>query len=84
MTHIMKHTEKYKNVLIEPITHPVFPDMVVIAKTPKNKASLLGKKYVTRDKAVIAIDKLVAEALIASGGRKVKEELMELGLAVEE
>jgi hypothetical protein len=75
---------KYKNVLIQPISHDVFPDMVVIAKTPKNKSSLLGKKYVSKDKAVIAIDKLVAEAMIESGGRKVKEELFELGLAVEE
>ena len=80
----MKHTEKYKNVVIEPVSHPVFTTMVHIAKTPKNKAELLGRKYVSRDKAVIAIDKLIAENLIASGGRKVVEELMELCLAVEE
>lgn len=72
--------QKYKNVVIEPIEHPVFPEMVHITKTPKNKSSLLGKKYVTLSKALIAVDNLVAEALIAGGGRKVKGELMELGL----
>lgn len=71
---------KYKNVVIEPIEHPVFPDMVHITKTPKNKGELLGKKYVTLSKAIIAVDNLIAEKLIESGGRKVKEELLELGL----
>jgi hypothetical protein len=75
---------KYKNVVITPISHPVFQEMVHITKTPKNKSVLMGKKYVTLSKAIIAVDNLIAEAMIASGGKKVKEELMELGLAVEE
>jgi hypothetical protein len=75
--------DKYKNVVIEGIEHPVFTTMVQITKTPKNKGELLHKKYVSRDKAIIAIDKLVAENLIASGGRKAKEDMIELGILVE-
>lgn len=75
--------DKYKNVVIEPLSHPVFTTMVQITKTPKNKEELLHKKYVSRDKAVIAIDKLIAERLIASGGRKATEDMIELGILVE-
>ena len=75
--------DKYKNVVIESVSHPVFTTMVQITKTPKNKEELLHKKYVSRDKAVIAIDKLVAERLIASGNRKATEDMIELGLLVE-
>lgn len=76
--------EKYKNVLIENTPTDKFPTLVTITKTPKNKAEFLGKKYITRDKAVIAIDAYIAEGLIAKGGTKVKEELQELfGMEVE-
>lgn len=75
--------DKYKNVVIESVSHPVFTTMVQITKTPKNKEELLHKKYVSRDKAVIAIDKLVAERMIASGNRKATEDMIELGLLVE-
>lgn len=70
--------EKYKNVLIENTPTEKFPTLVTITKTPKNKVEFLNKKYITRDKAVIAIDMYIAETLIEKGGKKVKEELEEL------
>ena len=76
--------EKYKNVLIENTPTEKFPTLVTITKTPKNKVEFLHKKYISRDKAVIAIDAYIAETLIEKGGKKVKEELEELfGLEAE-
>jgi hypothetical protein len=74
---------KYKNIKIVDYPHDTFQTMVQIEKAPAKLRSLIGKKYVTIEKAVIAIDVLQAEVLIASGGRQAKEDMIELGLVVE-
>ena len=69
---------KYKNIIIENTPTEAFPNLVTMTKTPKNKAVFMGRKYITLEKAITAIDTHIAEELILKGGTKVKEELMEV------
>lgn len=71
---------KYKNVKFVDVPHPVFTTMVQIEKAPARLRSLIGKKYVTVEKAIIAVDVLSAESLIQKGYREAQEELADLGL----
>ena len=70
--------QKYKNILIEYTPPETFPELVTLVKTPKNKSTFMGRKYINITKAMTAIDSFIAEELIARGGSKVKEELVEL------
>ncbi len=47
---------RYSNCRIDFIPSEMFPEMVVISKTPKILKQLKEKRYVTLDKAKIAID----------------------------
>ena len=69
---------KYKNIIIENTPTEAFPTLVTMTKTPKNKAVFMGRKYITLEKAITAIDLHLSEELILKGGKKVKEELMEV------
>ena len=75
---------KHRNCIITPTPTEKFPDMVTITKTPKVKEIFNTRKYVTQSHAVIAIDTWEAESLIGRGSKKVREELIELGLDTEE
>jgi len=57
-------TVRFKNVRIESVPTTSFPEMVMILKAPKRLESIKGKKFVTLDKAKIAIDALSAFAKI--------------------
>jgi hypothetical protein len=57
--------------------------MVQIQKAPARLRSLIGKKYVTIEKAVIAVDVLSAETLIQKGYKQAVEEMQEMGLGLE-
>ena len=70
--------QKYKNIIIENTPTETFPELVTLVKTPKNKSTFMGRKYINITKAMTAIDSFIAEELIARGGSKVKEELVEL------
>ena len=77
--------QKYKNIVIENTPTDTFPELVTLVKTPKNKSTFMGRKYINITKAITAIDSFIAEELIARGGSKVKEELVELfGVEVED
>jgi hypothetical protein len=71
---------KYKNVKFIDVSHPVFPTMVMVEKGPARLKDLIGRKYVTLEKAVIAVDVLSAESLIQKGYRDAQAELEDLGL----
>jgi hypothetical protein len=77
-------TIKHRNCLIQDTPTEKFPEMVTIIKTPKVKDIFHERKYITRSKAIIAIDEWEAEGLIMRGGKKVVEELIELGMDEEE
>jgi hypothetical protein len=53
-------TVRFKNVRMENVPTTSFPDMVEIVLTPTILKSIKGKKFVTLDKAKIAIDALSA------------------------
>jgi hypothetical protein len=57
--------------------------MVQIEKAPARLRELIGKKYVTIEKAVIAVDVLSAETLIQKGYKQAVEEMQEMGLGLE-
>jgi len=72
---------KYKNCTIEATPRePNFLDMVKITKTTKRYRQLLNKQYVNQDKAVLAIDMILAEEMIEKGRIKTNKELLELGI----
>ena len=75
---------KHRNCIITPTPTEKFPQMVTITKTPKVKEIFNTRKYVTQAHAIIAIDTWEAESLIGRGSKKVREELIELGLDTEE
>ena len=74
---------KYKNVKLIPIPTTTFPDQVQILKAPARLKTLIGRKWVTVERAVIAIDTLSAEKLIQSGLRGVVDDLAEIALPEE-
>ena len=74
---------KYKNVKIVDYPHPTFQTMVQIEKGPARLKDLLGRKYVTIEKAIIAVDVLSAESLISKGYKEAVREMQEVGLAVD-
>jgi hypothetical protein len=74
---------KYKNVKVVDYPHPTFQTMVQIEKAPARLRELIGKKYVTIEKAIIAVDVLSAETLIQKGYKQAVEEMQEMGLGLE-
>lgn len=71
---------RYKKVHIEATPTSAFPKMVTIVKTTKKMNSLVGKRFVTLNKAYIVIDALRFESLVENGNRKAREDLMAIGL----
>lgn len=74
---------KYKNVKFVDVPHQVFTTMVVVDKAPARLKDLIGRKYVTIEKAIIAVDVLSAESLISKGYKEAVREMQEVGLAVD-
>lgn len=68
---------KYKNIIIESTPSETFPTLVTMTKTPKNKKQFLGKKYITLEKAILAVDAYLAEELINRGTKRDVETLRE-------
>ena len=72
---------KYGKFIIEDAFTEKYPEMVTITKAPAAYSSLIGKKYVSRERFITFIEGEKAEALIDKGAKAVKEELIEAGLA---
>ena len=95
MTQIIKHKHnsmnglkemeagvwKYKNVKILYTPSEKYPDMVWIEKGPAKMKSIIDRRYITLEKAIIAVDVQGAENLIRGGKREAIRELQELGLS---
>lgn len=71
---------KHSNFRIEPAATEKFPTLCTIVKGPSFGRELFGKKFITLEKAVIAVDIACGEKLIDKGAKGAKEEMMELGL----
>ena len=94
MTQIIKHKHnsmnglkemeagvwKYKNVKILYQPSEKYPDMVYIEKGPAKMKSIIDRRYINLDKAIIAVDVQGAENLIRGGKREAIRELQDLGL----
>lgn len=74
---------RYKNVTVIPVENEKFPTMVQIDKAPKKVSYIKGKKYITPEKAQLAIESALAEELIKKGSRSVKKELESIGFVSE-
>ena len=57
-----------------------YPSMVVLTKVATNAKFLLGKKFVTLEFAIKAIDAFKAENSIDKGSTAAKLEMIEIGL----
>ena len=75
---------KHSNFRIESVAHQSFNEMVAIVKGPAFGSHLLGKRFINFAKAINAIDIVCGEKLIGKGAKEAKEELMAMGLEVEE
>ena len=69
---------KHKNCIIQNTPSEQFPTMVTITKTPKVRAELMDRRYITLEKAFQAIELLESERLISSREKYVKSELEDI------
>jgi hypothetical protein len=69
---------KHKNCIIQTTPSEKFPHMVTITKTPKVRAELLDRRYITLEKAFQAIELLESERLISSKEKYVHSELSDI------
>ena len=71
---------KYSNVRIENSPNSKFPTLVQIVKVPSKLKLLLGKKYITLEKAILAIDEINAFGMIEKEKLNAKLEMGEMGI----
>jgi hypothetical protein len=70
----------YSNMRIEEIPSEKFPQMVQIIKGPSRLKWMIGKKFITLQKAVLAIDEASAHSLIDKESQMVRLEMGERGI----
>ena len=80
---VLLEKARYKNVVVLPVEHEKFPSLVRIDKAPAKIKSLIGKQYITPQKAQVAIESALAEKLISKSAKSVKNELSSIGLIAE-
>ena len=72
---------KYLNCAISDIANEKFPEMVQITLGPaKIMDDLAGRRYVSLDRAKVAIDEVHGFNIVEKGLTKVADELAELGI----
>ena len=72
---------KHNNVAISDVSNEKYPEMVQITLGPaKIMDQIGGKRYVNLDFAIMAIDTAQADALISTGAKGIKKELLSVGI----
>ena len=71
---------RYSNIRIEEIPSDKFPTMVQLSKGPARLKSLIGRKFISLEKAVLAIDAEAAISMINSQKTTAKLEMVESGI----
>ncbi len=72
---------KHNNVAISDISNEKYPEMVQITLGPaKIMDQIGGKRYVNLEYAIMAIDDAQADALINTGAKGIKKELLSVGI----
>ena len=70
---------KHKRVTLEPVGTEAMPDMVFVSAGPAWASSIVGKRYVTAERAIAMIEALDNEKVIAKGAKAVTKELLAAG-----
>lgn len=71
---------KHKRVTIEPIGTESLPGMVLVSGGPSWVSSIVGKRYVSIERAIAVIEALDSEKTIAKGAKAVTKELLAAGV----
>ena len=71
---------KHKRVTMEPVGTETLPNMVMVTAGPYWASSIIGKRYVSTERAVAVIEALDAEKTIAKGAKAVTKELLAAGV----
>jgi hypothetical protein len=71
---------KHKRVVLEQVGTESLPDMVFISSAPAWAKAIVGKRYVSLDRAKAIIEALDAEKLINKGAKSVLKEMDAAGI----
>jgi hypothetical protein len=71
---------RYANCRIENTPTSSFPTMVQITKGPSRLKSIIGKRFVTLEKAILAVDEMNADTMIGRQRTTVRLEMAEKGI----
>ena len=69
---------KHRNCIIEKTPSTLIPEMVTITKTPKLRSDFQGKRYITLEKCILAIEEFESQRLINSKEKYVKAQLQDV------
>jgi hypothetical protein len=71
---------KHKRVVLESVGTESLPDMVFISAAPAWAKAIVGKRYVSLDRAKAIIEALDAEKLISKGAKSILKEMDAAGI----
>ena len=71
---------KHKRVVLEQVGTESLPDMVFVSAAPAWAKAIVGKRYVSLDKAKAIIEALDAEKLISKGAKNLLKEMDAAGI----
>ena len=71
-------TYKHRNCIIQTTPSEKFPELVTIIGTPKLRSDFLNRRYITLEKAFLAIELFESERLISSKTKYVKSQLADV------
>ncbi len=71
---------KHKRVVLESVGTESLPDMVFVSAAPAWAKAIVGKRYVSLDKAKTIIETLDAEKLISKGAKNLLKEMDAAGI----
>jgi hypothetical protein len=71
---------KHKRVVLEQVGTESLPDMVFISAAPAWAKAIVGKRYVSLDRAKAIIEALDAEKLINKGAKSILKEMDAAGI----
>jgi hypothetical protein len=71
---------KHKRVVLESVGTESLPDMVFVSAAPAWAKAIVGKRYVSLDRAKAIIETLDAEKLISKGAKSVLKEMDAAGI----
>ena len=71
---------KHKRVVLESVGTESLPDMVFVSAAPAWAKAIVGKRYVSLDRAKTIIETLDAEKLISKGAKNLLKEMDAAGI----